>query len=1413
MPPVASILAYKKNHGIMRPWRQRQLTVLSDGWLIWDKTQTGAGGKRMNLVETEIGHEIVKNGSYYSFTVNWDGDMSSLGFHTHNEALEFRNNMQEVADENAAGRREWTAAFKRALEETDLKKRRQLVIQIKPRDWNKEWQFCLRSQGSDDFTLQLRRMKRMYGLWLQFNQYATMLADAIYFSKEQEKYLYTHQPGNNFWYDEETISAEPRMTIYTMTPLIFQFAKDHWKCYQRIKQDMRFFSTFKELYDVFRTIANTTSSLGDEKLREVAQIKFPLTASFEIRDMRVLVCAQPLGDTSPIRLGNQHIQTMLNNLRFTRPTQVLQALPFRELPNFASIHRSAVSDDVYLMRIASPYADVFRSDIRSYKYAGCHVPLDPTQSIQILTHDELFSMKEQLEASKKGLVHYLNLKGIKNKFETLPYLDVLYFSTEIMSTDINQRATAFGATKMYGDVVFTFNAEMSRLPLHLKEAFVLNLDSESRRFISLLQERDVASSSIERVETRIKELLTIHIQQFASRLITLGDATKDTATLKSSQSSTSEDEYTDSTDTKYIYVSDASHLRSLLNDNGINVSFLPAVLGCTTDAQAGVRLLLMSEVVSRVAKHLLRYRLLCNPNSPRNSIAADLFNEVMRGLIAPKPAESEFWGVDLPILLTLGPMAACKHDFSFVETNCLLAAYFIPGSYLDPLSYHQAIRLNPAPLYMALLRNLRIVLNQNMLSALLNESNTLRLPPLQSEDIVPFEKSKFSSDWSNMERADLSSFTHQLIQLETVFKTSIQATQGATTFRSAGKGAVKSKGEYYLDLFRAVDERVAGAMEGISDHVEEYCLERSIHANLRLALASARNHESMQVRALMSDIRQQIDQLPSAALLPIGYFISCLLLEIFLYEDAGQQHWKTLVSLYCHAWRWLRVLYRPANTSHLLINASAHMLFLVLIVKLDKVLYELPQNELNANMRKTQAMLQLLIQTLPTSQDFQRLLSTQFWFKKIDRHFLSLNSIYMPKTLFERCMIIPKTDLGKGLWTMDGSAFLQGNVMGMSLDMEQRQVVQNQQQAPQPQSSGPRVVDLTMLRFPLPMVHKVSFVSCGYRHAAMITTSGALFTFGYGECGRLGHGDEEAIDQPKQVMYFENKPVLHAACGREHTMVVTQSNQLYGFGWGEAGRLGTGESGKALEPQPVNLPDVVKVGCGREHTLAITQSGELYAFGAGYSGRLGVGTEEDVHLPQRVVFEDESTQIVAAEGGECHSAAIDSDGNVYTWGFGGSGALGMGTTEDAHVPVRVPDMKAIDVGCGAYHTVIVCTDGAVYGWGDALAGQLGDAAAQLGEIQTTPFQITIPNVAACKVSCGSYTTGILTTAGEVYHWGSPEAGNGAPLARKDALPLKVDMPDGVMFSSLSCGAYQMIAATQVTSFSYEEARDSSFIRG
>ena len=42
-------------------------------------------------------------------------------------------------------------------------------------------------------------------------------------------------------------------------------------------------------------------------------------------------------------------------------------------------------------------------------------------------------------------------------------------------------------------------------------------------------------------------------------------------------------------------------------------------------------------------------------------------------------------------------------------------------------------------------------------------------------------------------------------------------------------------------------------------------------------------------------------------------------------------------------------------------------------------------------------------------------------------------------------------------------------------------------------------------------------VACGSGHSAAITANGELYTWGQGDQGRLGHGDDASQTKPKQV--------------------------------------------------------------------------------------------------------------------------------------------------------------------------------------------------------------------------------------------------------------------------------------------------------
>ncbi len=71
------------------------------------------------------------------------------------------------------------------------------------------------------------------------------------------------------------------------------------------------------------------------------------------------------------------------------------------------------------------------------------------------------------------------------------------------------------------------------------------------------------------------------------------------------------------------------------------------------------------------------------------------------------------------------------------------------------------------------------------------------------------------------------------------------------------------------------------------------------------------------------------------------------------------------------------------------------------------------------------------------------------------------------------------------------------------------------------------------------------------------------------------------------------------------------------------------------------------------------------------------------------------------------SMAVSTEGDVYGWGKGKGGRIGLGLSDvDILLPRRIPlgEIKAIDVECGYVHSVIVGLNGNIFMCG----GMLGE---------------------------------------------------------------------------------------------------------
>ena len=82
-----------------------------------------------------------------------------------------------------------------------------------------------------------------------------------------------------------------------------------------------------------------------------------------------------------------------------------------------------------------------------------------------------------------------------------------------------------------------------------------------------------------------------------------------------------------------------------------------------------------------------------------------------------------------------------------------------------------------------------------------------------------------------------------------------------------------------------------------------------------------------------------------------------------------------------------------------------------------------------------------------------------------------------------------------------------------------------------------------------------------------------------------------------------------------------ESTAVYSWGWGDFGRLGHGHPNDVFIPQFVKGlagVNVKSIACGDCHTLALSSDGKIFAFGRNQDGQLGLGKSEDCLLPQKV---------------------------------------------------------------------------------------------------------------------------------------------------------------------------------------------------
>lgn len=131
---------------------------------------------------------------------------------------------------------------------------------------------------------------------------------------------------------------------------------------------------------------------------------------------------------------------------------------------------------------------------------------------------------------------------------------------------------------------------------------------------------------------------------------------------------------------------------------------------------------------------------------------------------------------------------------------------------------------------------------------------------------------------------------------------------------------------------------------------------------------------------------------------------------------------------------------------------------------------------------------------------------------------------------------------------------------------------------------------------------------CSSAHSIIINMDRKALSFGRNQFGQLGQPEAKCYELPTLIPGLEHVNIIQAACGRNHSLFLTDTGTVYACGDNKNGQCGVGNSNPTvMTPTRINYrgPPIIKVGCGAEFSVILDIKGNLHSFGLPEYGQLG----------------------------------------------------------------------------------------------------------------------------------------------------------------------------------------------------------------
>jgi len=343
----------------------------------------------------------------------------------------------------------------------------------------------------------------------------------------------------------------------------------------------------------------------------------------------------------------------------------------------------------------------------------------------------------------------------------------------------------------------------------------------------------------------------------------------------------------------------------------------------------------------------------------------------------------------------------------------------------------------------------------------------------------------------------------------------------------------------------------------------------------------------------------------------------------------------------------------------------------------------------------------------------------------------------------------------------------------------------------------------------IPTATTIKLIATGENHTVVVDAENNLYAWGDNYFRQLGAAS--LISQESFTPVLVSMPSLSAgvsviavSSSKKHSLALTSDGSVYAWGDNNVGELGLDTIGSSHAPALVtNLSGttIVAIAAGTgptsassidscDFSLALDSTGKVWAWGCNESGQVANPEDTNYHMAPAPLAGLPSVKAIAAGYG--FGAAVATNGDVWTWGYGIDGNLGDGTCGPGHqspAPAAVSGISLVSkvaagrFGANGTWVIALKDNGTIWGWGDDSFGQLGNNSTGSNADPLCPGSVTYPVRAGnltnvIDIATGSSHSIALKSDGTVWVWGNNDnnrlgVSTSTPVVSPKLVPVQV----------------------------------------